>query len=115
MTDREEATRKIETEVTRDDPEVRERFVSEFGKEIGDFVAVMANAQLRWFALDQRIWPDERLGHVSAFVYSALALHILSMKLLLSGHIVASGNLLRQVIESIAMALLCSGRELGVL
>ena len=37
------------------------------------------------------------------------------MKLLLSGNTVASGNLFRQVLETIAVALLCSGKALGVL
>ncbi len=37
------------------------------------------------------------------------------MKLLVSGHIVASGNLFRQVIETISLTLLCSNKSTGVL
>jgi hypothetical protein len=37
------------------------------------------------------------------------------MKLFLSGHVVAAGNLSRQVIEAIATALLSSGKDLTVL
>ena len=37
------------------------------------------------------------------------------MKLFLSGHIVAAGNISRQVVESIALALVCSGKDLPIL
>lgn len=37
------------------------------------------------------------------------------MKLLLNGQVVAAGNLSRQVVEGIALALLCSGKGLTVL
>jgi uncharacterized Rmd1/YagE family protein len=75
----------------------------------------MADTFLRWQTHDETIGPDERLGYVSALVYSAITLHIFSMKLFLSGHMVAAGNLMRQVLESMAMALLCSSPSLGVL
>jgi hypothetical protein len=109
------ACEKIRTEITQDIAEVRDRFVIEFKDLIEEFVPHMADAYLKWRSLDSKIDKDERLGQVSALVYSAITLHILSMKLLLSGHIVAAGNLMRQVIESIAMALLCSVPSLGIL
>jgi hypothetical protein len=115
MEDRETVIEKILKEVSQDDAEVRDRYLGEFRHEIDEFVEVMAETFLRWYTLDDAIGPDERLGHVSEFAYSAITLHILSMKLFLSGHLVAAGNLIRQVVESMAMALLCSSASLGVL
>lgn len=48
-------------------------------------------------------------------MHAAITLHIVSFKLFLSGHAVPAGNVFRQVIESIALALLCSCKELTVL
>ena len=115
METRKSVIENILKEVSQDDAEVRNRFLGEFQQEIDEFVQHMADAFLRWCALDEEIGPDARLGHVSAFVYSAITLHILSMKLFLSGHVVAAGNLMRQLVESMAMALLCSSASLGVL
>jgi len=106
---------KILKEVSQEDPEVRDRYLVEFKHEIDEFVGFMADAFMRWRALDSAIGPNKNLGHISAFVYSAITLHILSLKLFLSGHLVAAGNLMRQVVEAMAMALLCSSTSLGVL
>jgi hypothetical protein len=75
----------------------------------------MARAFLKWRSLDDGVKRDEHRAHVSALVYTAITLHIQSLKLFLSGQTVASGNLFRQVIETIALALLCSGKDLDVL
>lgn len=115
MEDRSVVIQNILKEVSKDDSEVRGRFLDEFRQETGEFVQHMADAFMFWRQLDQSIGADARLSHVSAFVYSAITLHILSMKLFLSGHMVAAGNLMRQVVESMAMALLCSCPPLGVL
>lgn len=115
MEDRAAVIEKILKEVCQDDAEVRGRFLAEFGQEVDEFVQLMADAFLDWSTLDGNIGSDEKIGHVSAFVYSAITQHVLSMKLFLSGHIVAAGNLMRQVVESMAMALLCSSASVGVL
>jgi len=115
MEDRTFVIEKIMKEVSQDDCEVRGRYLAEFRYEIDEFVVVMADAFMRWLALDSAIGPDEKLGHISAFAYSAITFHILSLKLFLSGHLVAAGNLMRQVVEAMAMALLCSSSSLGVL
>ena len=115
MEDRFAVIDKIRKEVCQDDAEVRDRFLAEFTQEVDEFVQIMADAFLGWRTLDGNIGHNEKIGNVSAFVYSAITQHILSMKLFLSGHIVAAGNLMRQVVESMAMALLCSSASLGVL
>ncbi|MHB8765223.1 MAG: hypothetical protein ACYDA8_12945 [Deferrisomatales bacterium] len=115
MEDYSAACEKIRQELVADFPDVRERFLAEFQDAVERFVHLMAEAFLAWRALDKNIGQDIRSGHVSGLVYSAVTLHILSMRLLLSGHVVAAGNLMRQVIESMASALLCSVAELGIL
>ena len=46
---------------------------------------------------------------------SSITLQVLSMKLLLCGHQVASGGLFRQAVEACALLLICSQRALGFL
>jgi hypothetical protein len=75
----------------------------------------MAEAFMRWRSLDDNVGKNEELGYVSGLVYTAITLHIQSMKLFLSGHTVAAGNMFRQVLESIALGLLCSTKRLNVL
>lgn len=106
----EEARRKILKELTSDDTEVRAKYLTAFGSEVEKFSKVMAQAVVSWQSFDAEVKADDRRGHVSAWVLTAITLHILSMKLFVSGHIVAAGNLFRQVVETIALALLCSAR-----
>ena len=110
-----EATETIHAEVTKDQPEVRADFLKHFGAQLPPFCASMANAVLKWRHIDAGSEISEEHAHVSAFVYAAIALHIQSTRLFLSGHMVAAGNLARQVTEAIALALLSSGKSLTVL
>ncbi len=105
----------IKVEVTQDDAEVRECYLKHFGSEIEEFIKRMSNAFLNWKSLDDNLQGDRQKALVSALVYNAITLHIMSMKLFLSGYIVAAGNLQRQVIETIALGLLCSSNSLDVL
>lgn len=111
----EEAKVVIAKELASDDTEVRAEFLKRFSAEIERFAEAMAKAFVNWRSLDDGVKGNEKRAYVSAWVYTAVTLHILSMKLLLSGHLVASGNLYRQVIETMALALVCSGKELNVL
>jgi hypothetical protein len=115
MESHEQAQATIYKELTSDDAEVRSEFLSLFGPEINAFSDAMAHTVLEWRKLDNTVMTDERRAHVSALVYAAFTLHIISFKLFLSGHIVAAGNQFRQVIETIALALLCSSKDLDVL
>jgi hypothetical protein len=111
----EQARETILKELISNDQEVRAEFMKLFDADAKVFAGAMAQAFIGWRALDSEVKGDERLAHVSALVYTAITLHTLSLKLLLSGQTVAAGNLFRQVIESIALALLCSGKNLDVL
>ncbi len=111
----EQARETILKELASDDSEVRDEYLKLFDADTKVFANSMARAFVKWRAFDNEVKGDERRAHVSALIYTAITLHILSLKLFMSGQTVASGNLFRQVIESIALALLCSGKDLDVL
>jgi hypothetical protein len=91
--------------ITQDIPEVRERFLAHFETEIKDFVEHMILAYLKWQELESMINDDQRKAYVAAIVFTTINLHIVSFRLFLSGYPVAAGNLERQVIETIALAI----------
>jgi hypothetical protein len=57
----------------------------------------------------------QRTALVAAFVFGVLDDLVVSTKLLLTGKLPASGNLMRQVVEGIAMSFLCSTDELLII
>jgi len=111
----EQARETIFKELVSDDSEIRDAYLELFEDDAKALSGSMAQAFIKWRSFDNEVNSDERKAHVSALVYSAITLHILSLKLFLSGHTVAAGNLFRQVVESIALSLLCSGKDLDVL
>ncbi|MFA6283813.1 MAG: hypothetical protein WCT30_00080 [Desulfurivibrionaceae bacterium] len=111
----EEIRNTISTEITSDDAEIRAEYFKHFKPDIEKFIDAMARAFLEWRALDNNIHADERRAYVSGLVHTSITLHLLSLKLFVSGNTVAAGNLMRQVLESIALALLCAGKNLGIL
>ncbi len=111
----EEARDTILGQLTSDDPDVRAEYLKHFGDDTKKFSEVMAQAFMKWRSLDAEIQGNDKRAYISALVLLAINFHILSMKLFLSGHAVAAGNLSRQVVESIALALVCSGKDLGIL
>jgi len=115
MEDYAQVYKTIMTEITQDDPEIRECYLKEFRDQTDKFTEGMSDAFLNWRTLDATIHGDKKRGYVSGMVYNAIILHILSIKLFLAGYIVASGNLERQVLESIALACLFSSKTLDVL
>lgn len=110
-----ESKHKIIIEITSDDGEVRDSYLGRYSKQIESFGDGMANAILAWRDLDVGSEQDADRAYVSAMIYCAITLHIQSMRLFLSGHIIGAGNLYRQTIEAISLALLCSSKQLTVL
>lgn len=106
------AREKILTEITSDDADARLDYLALFADDVKSFSAFMAEAFMRWRSIDDNIGKNEELAYVSGLIYTAITLQIQSMKLFLSGHTVAAGNMFRQVLESIALALLCSSKRL---
>lgn len=110
-----EGSVKVYAELISDNREVRDEYFKLFQSDAKLFSDHMARAIGEWQVLHSKIHQDERLAYVSALVYTAISLHIQSMKLLLSGHLIAAGNLQRQAAEAIALSLLCAGKDLNVL
>jgi hypothetical protein len=110
----EEAADAIHREIVSDDSEVRAKYLDHFAQDIKRFSVEMARAVMAWRDVDAGI-GDQARAYVSGLVHSAMTLHVISFKLLISGHMVPAGNVFRQVIESIALALLCSSKDLPVL
>jgi len=115
MENLEEAQEKILKELTEEDIEVRGEFLKLFKAEVIKFSEAMAEAFLNWRTLDVGAEKNDKHAYISALVYTSIHLHILSMKLYISGYSVAAGNLFRQVVETIALALLCSGKDLNII
>jgi len=107
-----EAKNKIHVEITTMDTDVFASYFQRYSSEVEQFEDLMAQTTIAWHALANKVEKQGRVAFVANISYCAIMLHIQSMKLFLSGHIVAAGNLSRQVVESIAMALLCSGNTL---
>ena len=105
----------IYAEITRENRSVRQEYVQAFGVEAKEFSDVMGDTLSAWLKLYESVQGDERRMKVLAIAYAAISLQIGSMKLFLSGHQIAAGNLMRQVLEAIALAFLCSGKDLGIL
>ena len=105
----------ILNEITKDPKDVRNEFLKYFSKEAELFTTAMGAAYANWKSFDDSIKGEKPKAAVSAIIYCAVMLHISSMKLFLSGNSIAAGNLQRQVLESIALSLLCSNCSLNVL
>jgi len=110
-----ETLRIVEAETVGDGSEVRRKYLDLFRDRIPEFLVFMADAVEAWQEFDKNPEKDEQKAHVSALVFGAINGHIVSTNLFLSGHAIPSGNQERQVIESIATALICSDRGLPYL
>ncbi len=104
----------ISGEVIGDNSEVRQNFITYFNEQISKFIESMSNAYFNWKNFDFNIGTDEKKAYISALIYSAINAHIVSLKIFLSGYMIAAGNLQRQVIETLAIALLCSDSSLDI-
>jgi hypothetical protein len=115
METREQARDTILRELMSEDGDVRAEYIKHFQSEMREFAEAMAETVFAWRMIDVEVKGDERRAVVSNLVYAAFTLHIISFKLFVAGLIVPAGNIFRQVVESIAVALLCSGKDLTVL
>ena len=102
----------IAKELLEDDHEVCSQFSEQFDNEIKEFIKEMTAAFAAWKKYDVKIENDKRRAYVSAFLYNALTNLLASTKLLLIGYSIPSGNLVRQTIEAMCSAILCSAETL---
>lgn len=102
-------------ELFDDDEWVKEDFKNNCSAEIMLFSEAMAIAFQNYSELEKfcgtKSEPEQSV-YVAAFTLGVIDDLVTSMKLMISGKLIPSGNLMRQSIEGLALATLCSSQEL---
>jgi hypothetical protein len=103
----------IVKELFHDNSDVLNEFSSQFSKELLEFAEVFSEAYKKHLELNHLIKNTEnkQKAYVSGFTYLLLDNLLTSVKLFIMGYAIPSGNLMRQVIESVALATLCSLKD----
>lgn len=104
----------VKQDLESPDAEARLEFFRHFRVHSDEFAAHTAEALQQWTNF-HNVLPDGRALYVATILFTAINLNLSSFKLFMSGHTVAAGCQFRQVLEAIAMALLCSTNEVDVL
>jgi len=81
--------------------------------EINKFIEESIQAYNAWNLWDSKVGKKKQKAFVSAFIFNAQNCMVVSTKLFIHGYPVPSGNLVRTGLESCAMAILCSNKELS--
>ncbi|MDO8723423.1 MAG: hypothetical protein Q7J31_14535 [Syntrophales bacterium] len=115
MTEFSDALSHVKSEFETNNVQERTEFLKYFASDRDFFSERMACAIVAWDTFDKDIKGNEQKAYIVGLVGCAISLHIISMKLLLSGYSIPAGNLQRQVLETIALACLCSDKLLGIL
>ncbi|WP_186087653.1 hypothetical protein [Burkholderia gladioli] len=107
----------LRRELLDDDRTVRDEFAAALADELAHLVDALAPCFARLPALHAALGAASttRNGLVAAFMFGVLDDLVVSTKLLLSGKAAAAGNLMRQVVEGIAISALCATDELLVI
>jgi len=98
-------------EIFGDDSSPLKKFQDAYSKEALEFSEAFSEAYKKYLSLDSGIKDDKQKAYTAGFVYSILNNLLVSIKLLATGNFIPSGNLMRQAIESIAVAILCSEKN----
>jgi hypothetical protein len=100
-----------------DDEPIRQLFMEQFGDQVRQFETRMTLVYESWQEFDKIFTHNQNQDSatVAAILFTVIVRIILSMKLLITGHITLAGAAYRQVIEAIALALLFSKRGLPYL
>jgi len=92
---------------------VRKKFKEFFSHEIENFIEAVFVACKAYKLFDEECKRDEQKSWTAAFLFNAVSNLVNSFNLLISGYLVASGNLMRHFMEPSAMAILVSSKDLG--
>lgn len=100
----------IMRELFDDDRWVKDQFAAHVGEALPDLSEALATCFRLLPALNEAANKAEtmRTAFVAGFVFGVLDDILISTKLLVTGKVPASGNVMRQVVEGIAMSILCS-------
>ena len=105
----------LRAELASWDVSVFESFASRYNAQLESIVAEIANAHTIWKEFDSTINGSQDRAYISALIFAAASLLMTSTKQLVWGLLAPSGNSMRQVLETICLALLCSKPALGFL
>jgi hypothetical protein len=103
----------LQAVLTQANDNSRSQFLAHFSTEIEELAKALSQAHRRFVLINSRVPQDERSGLTQAFLYSAFDALVSATHLLIFGHLLAAGNLMRNWGESVAMALLCSNDRLS--
>lgn len=95
----------------------KDRFAEHLGQPLLDLCEALATCFRLMGPLNEAATRVETKRNllVGAFVFGVLDDLVISTKLLLTGKLPAAGNVMRQVVEGIAMSILCSTDELLII
>lgn len=100
-------------EILEDDKDVKSEFIKHFETEATEFINAIVEAYRSWLKYDATIKGNRRRAFISALLFNSINNLSASMKMFISGYSIPSGNLVRQTIESICSAILCSSEKLS--
>lgn len=106
----------FERELLGSPTEVMRQFLFHFKDDANQFVTEIASAVCVWEqfgAAAKRLQQSEELTWSTAYFLNAINSILVSTRLLLSGHIVSSGNQVRHAAESLAFAVLVAFPDTG--
>lgn len=97
-------------EIFDEDLQVKDRFAAHLGAELLSLSEALATCFALMPAINEAAnrAANMRTAFVAGFVFGVLDDVLTSTKLLVTGKLLASGNLMRQVVEGMAMVLLCA-------
>lgn len=103
----------IVKEIFHDNLEIINEFSNHFSKEILIFAEAFSVAYKKYLELNHLLKNTEnkQKAYVGGIAYLLLDNLLTSVKLFIMGFEIPSGNLMRQVIESVALATLCSLKD----
>lgn len=101
----------IVKEIFGDDLSPLKKFQDTYSKEVLESSEEFSEVYKKFLSMDRVAKDDKQKMYVSGFVYSILNNLLVSMKLLAIGNFIPSGNLMRQAIEAVAVAILCSEKN----
>jgi hypothetical protein len=99
-------------EIFDDDHWIKDEFSKRLSSEIMQFSEALSESFKRFPQLDRlSSGGNEQVAFVTGFIFGVFDDLLVSMKLLVAGKMIASGNIMRQAIEGMAVALLCASSE----
>lgn len=99
--------------ITAPNLKTRDEFVGVFSADIADLCKALSSAHECFNGIWANMTWTDRAGWSQAFLYAAFDSLVSSAHLLVFGHVLPAGHLIRCWFEAVCMALLCSNKHAG--